>query len=156
MTVDEKVELLSAFEEERNRYRGAMRILVDYWISDTDAEEIGSRGESPRRGRYIQRGANGIEHVVERCLASPLLAVVAADKRVYPCCNLRAIAQWAVGAINYQAGDTFEKVWLGEKRKHVMERIHNIECIRHCTHPMSRYNEIVEYLQGPQFHRGFV
>ena len=156
MTVDEKKELLRAFERESTGYGGDMRIFVDYWISDADAEDIRSGGESPRRGRYIQRGANGIEHVVGRCLASPLLAVVTADKRVYPCCNLRAISQWAVGVINYEGGDTFEKVWHSKRRRQVMERIHNIECIRHCTHPLSRYNEIIEYLKGPQFHRGFV
>jgi MoaA/NifB/PqqE/SkfB family radical SAM enzyme len=156
MTADEKVELLGAFERERERYRGAVRIMIDYWISDADAEEIGSSGESPRRGKSLRRGANGIEHVVGRCLACPLLAVVTADQKVYPCCNLRAIERWAAGAIDYERGQTFEKVWLGAQRAQVMEQIHHIECIRHCTHPLSRYNEIIEYLSGPQFHKGFV
>jgi MoaA/NifB/PqqE/SkfB family radical SAM enzyme len=156
MTIEEKKMLLDAFGKVSRSYSGGMRIFIDYWISDADAKEIYSTGESPRRGRYVQHGANGIEHITGRCLASPLLAVVAADRSVYPCCNLRAIPEWAVGVIDYENGDTFERIWHGRRRKEVMRRIHNIECIKYCTHPMSRYNEVIEYLRSPQYHKGFV
>lgn len=156
MTTEQKRMLLDAFERERRFYNGDMKIFIDYWISDADVKEIHTRDESPRRGKYIQRGKNGIEHITGRCLASPMLAVVAADKRVYPCCNLRAIPEWSIGVIDYENGNTFESIWHSERRKVVMKRIHNIECIKYCTHPMSRYNEVIEYLRGPQFHKGFV
>lgn len=156
MTVDQGRELRAAFERESTAYGGPMKILIDYWISDREAQEIGSTKESPRRGGYMRKGANGIEHVTGRCLASPLLAVVTADKKVYPCCNLRFLEDWAVGTIDYKNGNTFEKIWHGDRRKEIMDRIHRAECIRHCTHPMSRYNEVIEYLRSPQYHRGFV
>ena len=104
----------------------------------------------------MQKEANGIEHITGRCLASPLLAVVTADKKVYPCCNLRFIEEWSIGDLDYGSGNTFEKLWHGEKRKEIMGRIHRIGCIGFCTHPMSKYNEVIEYLKTPQHHRGFV
>lgn len=156
MTVGQKRELLTAFEREKISYKGRTKIFIDYWISDSEAKYFASRGESPRRGKYIQKGANGIEHITGRCLASPLLAVVTADKRVYPCCNLRFIEEWSIGTLDYENGVTFEKMWNGEKRKEIINRIHRIECIRFCTHPMSRYNEVIEYLRTPQYHRGFL
>jgi len=156
MTIKQKRELLSAFEEGKRNYNGNMKIFIDYWISDSEAEHFASRDESPRRGKYIQKGANGIEHITKTCLASPLLAVVAADKRVYLCCNLRFIEEFSIGILDYGAGNTFETLWNGKERKRIMERIHKTDCIKFCTHPLSKYNEVIEYLKSPQHHRGFV
>ena len=86
----------------------------------------------------------------------PLLCVIAADRQVYPCCNLRAIDEWSLGTVDYAAGRTFKDVWHGQQRRAVMERIHRTECIRYCTHPMSRYNEVIEYLRTPRHHCSFV
>ncbi|HLC57769.1 MAG TPA: radical SAM protein [Candidatus Nanoarchaeia archaeon] len=156
MNVKQKRELLATFEKGKNSYKGKMKIFIDYWISDSESEYFSSRGDSPRRGKYMQKGANGIEHVTERCLASPLLAVVAANKNVYPCCNLRFIEEWSIGTLDYGSGNTFERLWHGEKRKEIIDRTHRIKCIGFCTHPMSKYNEVIEYLRTPQHHRGFV
>ncbi|MBS3134029.1 radical SAM protein [Candidatus Woesearchaeota archaeon] len=156
ITVDQKRELLAAFERGKKDYNGKMKVFIDYWISDSEAEYFSSRGDSPRRGKYMQKGANGIEHITGRCLASPLLAVVAADRNVYPCCNLRFIEEWSIGKLDYGSGDTFERLWHGEKRKKIIDRIYRIECIGFCTHPMSKYNEVIEYLKTPRHHRGFV
>ncbi len=156
MTARQGELLRERFEEESRNYKGKMKVLIDYWVSDAEAKEVSSRGESPRRGRYMGTGSNGIEHVTGRCLASPLLAVIAADRTVYPCCNLRFMEEWAVGKMDYAKGHTFESVWKGSKRAEVMDRIHRAECIGSCTHPLSRYNEIIEYLKGPKHHKGFV
>jgi len=156
MTVGQKRELLAAFEKGKKAYNGEMKIFIDYWISDGEAEHFVLRGESPRRGKYMQKGANGIEHITGRCLASPLLVVVTADKKMYPCCNLRFIEEWSIGTLDYERGNTFERIWHSEKRREIMEKIHSIKCIRFCTHPMSKYNEVIEYLRSPQHHRGFV
>lgn len=156
MTAEQKSEVLAAFDCAKATYQGRMTVLIDYWISDSDAAVMKARGESPRRGRYTRPGMNGIEHVTGRCVASPLLAVVAADHQVYPCCNLRLLDEWGIGQINYERGDTFEKLWRGPGRRAVLDRLHHTECIRHCTHPLSKYNEDIEYLRSPQYHRGFV
>ncbi len=156
MSAEQKSALLAAFEQGKKNYSGKMKVFVDYWISDSEAACFSSRGESPRRGKYLQKGGNGIEHVTGRCLASPLLAVITADKKVYPCCNLRFVEEWSIGTIDYESGNTFEKLWHGKKRNEILDRIHKIECIRFCTHPLSRYNEVVEYLRTPQYHSGFV
>ncbi len=156
LTINQKKELMGAFENGKKNYKGKMKIFIDYWISDSEAEHFASRDESPRRGKYLQKNANGIEHVTGTCLASPLLAVVTADKKVYPCCNLRFVDEFSMGTLDYSAGKTFANLWAGQQRKKVMERIHKTECIKYCTHPMSKYNEIIGYLKSSQHHRGFV
>jgi MoaA/NifB/PqqE/SkfB family radical SAM enzyme len=156
MTVEQKRELLVTFEKGKKAYQGIMKVFIDYWISDSEAEYFASRGDSPRRGKYMQKGANGIEHITGRCLASPLLAVIAADRNVYPCCNLRFVEEWSIGKLDYDGGVNFEGLWRGAKRRGIMDRIHRIECIGFCTHPMSKYNEVIEYLKTPQHHKGFV
>lgn len=156
MTAEQGNALRAAFEKCRQSYRGDMEILIDYWISDAESEELYSIETSPRRGAFVHPGANGIEHITRTCRASPMLAVVAADKKVYPCCNLRFLEGWSVGTVDYENGSTFKTVWKSRQRKSVLDRIHRTECIASCTHPMSRYNEVIAYLQGPCYHRGFV
>jgi radical SAM protein with 4Fe4S-binding SPASM domain len=84
------------------------------------------------------------------------MAVITADGSVYPCCNLRGLDEWCIGRLDYGRGETFQKVWAGPQRQQVMARVRQIECIRSCTHPLSKYNEAIEYLSGPQYHGGFV
>jgi radical SAM protein with 4Fe4S-binding SPASM domain len=146
-----------AFESAKCAYKGNMQVLVDYWISDSEAERLeASRSDSPRRGNFLSRGANGIEHITGRCFAASLMAVVTADGTVYPCCNLRGLKDWALGKVDYKADITFRSIWHGQQRRRVMERIRKIECIKHCTHPLSKYNEIIHYLKSPRYHAGFV
>jgi MoaA/NifB/PqqE/SkfB family radical SAM enzyme len=156
MSPSEKQQLFQVFEQERAAYIGPMEIFIDYWISDSETAYGISTGDSPRRGRFCQSNGNGIEHVTQRCLASPLLAVVTADKQVYPCCNLRFLEEWSVGTICYDQGMDFKAIWSGEQRKTIMDRIHHVACLKYCTHPLSKYNEIIEYLNSPRYHKGFI
>ncbi|MCP5118522.1 MAG: hypothetical protein GY953_47525, partial [bacterium] len=157
MTPLEACQLRRRFVEAGEACQGRMKVLVDHWVSDRDAAEIDSLPPaSPRRGSCVASNANGIEHITGRCLAAPLLAVVAADRHVYPCCNLRAIGEWCLGRIDYHCGITFKQVWEGPRRRDVLSRIHQFACARHCTHPMSRYNEIIEYLMSARYHGSFV
>jgi MoaA/NifB/PqqE/SkfB family radical SAM enzyme len=157
MTVQESFELKNIFHDEAKKYAGKMRIFVDYWVSDSEAKELGtSLKGSPRRGVIMKKDANGVEHVTKKCLASPLLCVVSANKKVYPCCNLRFLDDWSVGEINYEEGNTFESVWNSQKRKDVLKEIECVNCIRYCTHPLSKYNEIIAYLQSEKHHSSFV
>ena len=158
MTLQQTREVRAAFEDLRRVHRGRVAMLVDPWVSDAEAAE----GEpvalsaAPRRGAPFGRNANGIEHVTGRCLAAPLLAVIAADGTVYPCCNLRGLPDWALGTLDYGAGRGFRPIWEGALRRAVMLRIQAARCLAHCTHPLSRYNEAIEYLRGPRYHGGFL
>ena len=157
MTIEQTRAVREAFKNARQGVRGSMQVFVDQWISNREASLIeGSAGISPRRGSFMAKEANGIEHVSGRCLASPLLAVVTADGTVYPCCNLRALDRWAIGVLDYGNGVDFRKIRESEHRHQIMSQIHQIRCIRHCTHPMSKYNEAIEYLSGPKHHGSFV
>lgn len=156
MNVEQKKELFSAFERAKKAHQGNTKVHIDYWLSDVEAQHPCTHGESPRRGKYVCKGANGIEHITKRCLASPLMAVITADRNLYPCCNLRSLQEWSIGELNYPNGQTFNKLWKSTRRKALLERIHRIECIGSCTHPLSKYNEIIEYLRTPQHHRGFI
>lgn len=156
MTIPQKKRVISTFDAYGRMYHGRLKILVDYWIADSEASAFSARDASPRRGKCMPEGTNGIEHLTRRCLASPLLAVVTAEKKVYPCCNLRFVEEWNVGKIDYSNGDDFESIWNSDTRKKVMQRVHRVECLGLCTHPMSKYNEIIEYLKSCRYHKGFV
>lgn len=157
MTPQQACQVRQRFDEARGAYRGRMKVLVDHWISDRDAAHIEEiPAASPRRGNCVAHNANGIEHVTGRCLASPLLAVVTADQAVYPCCNLRALDDWSLGQIDYARAITFRQLWEGPRRHELLAKIQRFTCRPHCTHPLSRYNEIVEYLMSPRYHGSFV
>jgi hypothetical protein len=132
--------------------------MVDHWISDAEAAagENAEGDASPRRGARHLQGVNGIEHQTGRCLASPLMAVIAADRQVYPCCNLRALPEWSLGRLDPERGVDLRAIWASEPRQQVLQMIHRFACQPHCTHPLSRYNEAIEYLAGPRHHGGFV
>lgn len=156
MTAEQKRELLNSFEGVKSSNEGPMEVMIDYWLSDSDMKDGDfTIKNSPRRGGLKGR-YNGIEHETRRCLAAPLLAVVSADQQVYPCCNLRFLDKWSLGQIDYDQDSSFQKVWAGSTRESIMKRINCVECLPHCTHPLSKYNEIIEYLRTPGFHKGFV
>lgn len=157
MSVDEARQVRRRLAEEAAAYGGAMLVQVGNWVGD--AEQRGSGRELAAAGRRDAQLAPAlpVEHRTGRCLASPVLAVVAADGSVYGCCNLRALPQWSFGRIDYERGIGFAGIWHGSARRDVLARMHRTECIGHCTHPLSRYNEIIEVLrdgEGP--HSQFV
>jgi MoaA/NifB/PqqE/SkfB family radical SAM enzyme len=157
MTVMQSQEVRAAFEKGRQAHQGCVLVLIDHWISDRESAHYERVPKvSPRRGSFTSRGANGIEHMTGQCPASPLMAVVTSDGRIFPCCNLRGLEEWAIGRLDYDSGTSFRALWEGEQRRRIIAGIHRTECIRHCTHPMSKYNEAIEYLKSPKYHGGFV
>lgn len=132
-------------------YQGSVEIFVGNWIGD--AEQKMMKGQSlEESGRRAMQIADSIpiEHRTGKCFASPVLAVVAADGRLYGCCNLRALPRWSFGQLDYRAGIGFSELWQGEQRKAVLACMHRTECIQHCTHPVARYNEIIEVLKDEE------
>ena len=156
LTIDEKRAIFDAFALAVAGFRERCQVFVDYWVADSEWNDSCLPRHSPRRGARPNLRGNGVEHDVGRCLASPLVAVIAADATVYPCCNLRFLDNWSIGQIDYEAGRTFASLWSSTSRREIRNRIEQIECIRFCTHPLSRYNEVIEYLKSPQYHRGFL
>jgi hypothetical protein len=135
-----------------------MDVLVGTWIGDAERPTApkAALASSGRRAHQVKSDLP-IEHRLGECWASPLLAVVAADGQVYGCCNLRFLDAWAFGRVDYSQGMTLAEIWSGERRRQILARMHATECIAHCTHPLARYNEIIEVLRDTQKpHSAFV
>ena len=158
MTPSQAAELRQALAGAARIYQGPVDVLVGTWVGDAERSEVPETdlASSGRRAHQLKRDLP-IEHRLGRCWASPLLAVVAADGQVYGCCNLRFLDAWSFGQMDYDHGVTLVDVWAGDRRRQILARMHATECIAHCTHPMARYNEIVEVLRdADKPHSAFV
>ena len=148
MTSTQAADLRKALIAAARAYHGRMDVLVGAWVGD--AERVIDNGmsldASGRRDHQLQDDLP-IEHRLATRRASPLLAVVAADGQVYGCCNLRFLEQWSFGRVDYEQGITPKDIWLGDVRRRQLARMQATECIAHCTHPLARYNEIIEVLR---------
>jgi hypothetical protein len=158
MTPAQAAELRQALAAAARAYTGSMDVLVGNWIGDSERATVRDQSLdlSGRRDHQFKNDLP-IEHRLNACWASPLLAVVAADSQVYGCCNLRFLDKWSLGQVDYERGVTLADVWSGERRRQRLERMHRATCIAHCTHPMTRYNEIIEVLRdAAKPHAAFV
>lgn len=151
MTIDQAEEVRRRLRELVSGYRGRLDLLIGTWIGDAErrAGRQPSLDASGRRGLHAAESLP-IEHRTGRCPASPLLAVVAADGTVFGCCNLRALPEWRFGRLAYAEGVGFRAVWQGDLRRAVLARMHRTECINHCTHPLTRYNEMIEVMRDQE------
>ncbi len=151
MTIEQAQEVRRRLREVAAAYTGPTEVFVGNWVGDVEQAAAKSLELSPsgRRDQHVGRRLP-IEHRTGRCLASPVLAVVTADGTLYGCCNLRALPQWSLGRLDYGAGIGFADLWRGQKRRGHLARMHRTECIDHCTHPLARYNEIIEVLRDEE------
>lgn len=158
MMPGQAAELRQALATAPQSYTDSMDVLVGTWIGDAEREATQKATLDPSGRRAHQlRPSVPIEHRLGRCWASPLLAVVAADGQVYGCCNLRFLDKWSFGRVNYEQGMTLTEIWTGRRRCQMLARMHATECIAHCTHPLSRYNEIIKVLRDTEKpHSAFV
>lgn len=148
MTSSQAAELRQAIMAAARTYTGPVDVLVGNWIGD-DEQTVNKNIEIDASGRRDHQTKINIpiEHRLGSCWASPLLAVIAADGQVYGCCNLRFLDEWSFGKIDYASGITFSRLWSSAHRQSLLGRMQVTECISHCTHPMTRYNEIIEALR---------
>ncbi len=158
MTIYEAQEVRRQLGESIRGYNGSLEILVGNWVGDAEQKGLKKQSMETSGRRAMHMAGNlPIEHRTGRCLASPVLAVVTAEGTLYGCCNLRALPQWSFGQLDYQAGIGFTQLWQGEQRHDVLRTMHHTACIQHCTHPLSRYNEIIEVLGDKErLHSEFV
>jgi MoaA/NifB/PqqE/SkfB family radical SAM enzyme len=158
MTPAQAAELRQALAAAARAYRGQMDVLVGAWIGDAEYKSDAGLdlGASGRRDHQLRHDLP-IEHRLSVCRASPLLTVVAADGQVYGCCNLRFLDQWSFGRVDYEQGIMLKDICLGDGRRRQLARMQAAECIAHCTHPLTRYNEIIEVLRDAEKpHSAFV
>ena len=160
MSPAQAAELRQALLAATKAYPGPMDVFIGNWVGDAEAEQDDhvDAGTAPsgRRDHHL-RSDHPIEHRLGKCWASPLLAVISADGQVYGCCNLRFLKEWSFGQLDYERSITLATIWNGEQRHRISERMGMTQCIAHCTHPMTRYNEIIEVLRDKdKFHSGFV
>jgi hypothetical protein len=118
-------------------YDGRVEVLVGEWRGDS--EQAGRRDVAAKAPREY-------EHRTGRCHASPLVAAITAEGEVYGCCNLRGLPAWSFGRIDYHRGAGVSEIWTGAARKAALARMQRTDCIAHCTHPLSRYNDIIAVL----------
>jgi len=160
-TPEEAVILRKEIREAAENYTGKMPVMVMNWIGDKEMATY----KPERRVREMSRGLlglprfkyNGIEHVTGQCLAPPLFLGISADGDVYGCPCLKGRQEFSFGRINYDEGISIRTILESEQRDKRQQRMHHVECLKHCTHPFAKINEIMEYLLLPEkFHSSFI
>ena len=153
---DEIRDLRSLIMASAQKHNGRTHIIAGNWVGDRELEEspvLENSAELSRRDFGVgPKRYNGIEHTTHRCPASRLSLVVTADGEVYGCCCLRKIKKYSFGRIDYEKGITVETVLRGSQRAESIRKMENAQCLEYCTHPLSRINEIIEYLRLPEKH----
>jgi MoaA/NifB/PqqE/SkfB family radical SAM enzyme len=132
------------------RYKGDMLVLAGDWKGDAECDLQSARiQEMVRRDGIVQgEKGNGIEHVTKRCYAAPLLLVVTADLELYFCCCTRGLKQFRMGILNYHTWEgALTDFFAAEKYKQQLDRLIRCECLPFCTHPLQKYNQVIEYLK---------
>ncbi len=141
-------------------YSGSLAVMVGNWVGDKELEKDFMKTEQILARRDLRIGEhkyNGIEHRTHRCPASSLLCVVTATGEVYGCCCLRGIKEFTFGRIDYDINKDFKSVISGSQRNAAIEMMNRAECLKYCTHPLSKPNEIMEYLSKPEkYHSSFI
>ncbi len=95
---------------------------------------------------HFYRGYKNLPYDI--CLAHHLIGILGSDGNLYPCCTLRGEVEYSYGSI-YK--NSFKEIWFGEKRKEVLEKINQKECINYCLgrntyFHYDHYNQLLEYL----------
>ena len=91
-----------------------------------------------------------VDKSFNECMGHNLLGVVAANGKMYLCCQLRGLDQWCLGDL-YKS--SFKEIWNGKQRKDVIRKI-NVNRCPPCRY--SKYNEFLSYLKGKQQHINFL
>ena len=139
-----------------------LTIFAGNWIGDremaTTTEAVNTETTPGRRDLSVQNlRYNGIEHRTGRCIASALSLIVTSEMEVYGCCCLRNIKNYSFGQIDYEKGITLQHLMTGRQRQQALEQMKAVKCLAHCTHPLNRINELIEYMSLPRkYHASFV
>ncbi|MDD4979709.1 MAG: radical SAM protein [Candidatus Omnitrophica bacterium] len=92
-----------------------------------------------------------LDRAYDRCLGHALVGVVAANAKMYICCQLRGIDGFCIGDLRKQS---FSQIWKGKKRKAVIRKI-NLNYCPPCRY--NKYNELLDYLANKERpHKNFL
>ncbi len=159
-TPEEAAILRKKIREAAENYNGKISIMIGNWIGDKELEKCSLKKENnlARRDLGVRSFKyNGIEHITRRCLASSLFLVITAECEVFGCCCLRGIKNFSFGKIDYGKGITLCSIMNGKKRMESLAKMRKTECLNYCTHPLSKINELIEYLSLPErYHSSFI
>ena len=148
MNVTEAQQVRCWLREVATNHSGSLDIMVGDWVGDAEQNAMQMKTLESAGRRDLHVGVKlPIEHRTGNCFASPLLAVITAAGEVYGCCNLRALTDWSYGRLDYSEGVGFADIWSGDGRLIIQAKMQKTQCIQHCTHPLSKYNEIIEVLR---------
>ena len=160
-TSGEAADLRNEIRKASENYTGKMPVMIGNWVGDKELETLSTgkrEGDLARRDLSVRSFKyNGIEHISKRCLASPLFLVVTAECEVYGCCCLRGIKKFSFGKINYDEGISLSKLMAGQRRKKCLGKMRRVECLEYCTHPLTKINQLIEYLSlSEKHHSSFI
>lgn len=161
-TPEEAALLRTEIAKHAANHKGRTLVMAGDWKGDKEYAS-GSTGHAvstmARRDTFVEnQHYNGIEHLTGRCPAAGLLLVVAANLEVYFCCCTRGLPQFLMGRLCYKAdASTLGDFWESGRYKPQLERLKRCECLPYCTHPMEKYNRVIEYLSlENKYHANFV
>ena len=93
---------------------------------------------------------NQMDKPFDECLGHNLLGVIAANGKMYVCCQLRGMDRYCLGDLNR---NTFKEIWNGEQRQEVLRHI-NVHKCPPCRY--TKYNEIIGSLKNGKTHANFL
>jgi MoaA/NifB/PqqE/SkfB family radical SAM enzyme len=149
-TPEEAESLRNCIRMHAARYKGNMLVFAGDWKGDAEysSRSIKIQGMVRRDGIVQTENCNGIEHITKRCYAAPLLLVITADREVYFCCCTRGLKQFRMGILDYHTQEyALTDFFATGKYKQQLGRLTHCECLPFCTHPLQKYNQVIEYLR---------
>ena len=125
-------------------------ILTETYVQTQEAMKLETKTFNilPMLHRFTE--FSSIDKNFEECMGHALLGVIAANGKMYLCCQLRGLDQWCIGDL-YK--NTFNEIWNGQLRKDVVRRI-NVNRCPPCRY--TKYNEFLTYLKSKREHINFL
>jgi sulfatase maturation enzyme AslB (radical SAM superfamily) len=93
---------------------------------------------------------NKVDRPFNECLGHGLLGVIAANAKMYLCCQLRGVESWCIGDLNKES---FAQIWNGPQRAAVAKSIDVLRCPP-CRY--TKYNEYLTYRKSEKLHKDFL
>jgi len=80
------------------------------------------------------------ERSYDVCYGHALVGIIAADSKIYLCCQLKGNSHAVLGDLKE---NTFKEIWHSQQRKEVVEKLDPNKCLP-CRY--NKYNEMLEYM----------